>query len=294
MKGVTRATLGLVLVAGAATATEMPEPRLEQLAPDVYAYTAAHDVAGEPLFNVSGIVATAEGVVIFDGMENAAASQRLREAAEGLGRGPLRFLVMGSWAPGDRSAGNEVFGDVPIIAHRDARANLARHWSERPDPPLPTVTFDKRLELHLGGKEIHVLYLGRGHAAGDAVMYLPDDGIVFASELFFNRVFPGLRTGYSLEWIETIDRIKALGAEMVVPGHGELSDAPTLLARLDEFRQSLVDVREAVERASEAGLSMDEAVAQVSLPRYRDWQLYELLLERNVRRIYDELAGRVD
>ncbi len=38
---------------GAATATEMPEPRLEQLAPDAYAYTAAHDVAGEPLLNVT-------------------------------------------------------------------------------------------------------------------------------------------------------------------------------------------------------------------------------------------------
>ena len=293
------ATVVAWMTAGTATllaaGITLPEPRLHQLAPDVFAYTAAHDVSGEALVNVSGIVATAEGVVVFDGMEDTAASQRLRRAAEGLGRGPVRLLVAGSWAPGDRTSGNDAFRDVPIVSHRDARQKLVEYWAtaKGPAPPLPTIAFDSRLDLHLGGKEIRLLYLGRGHAPGDVVMYLPEEQILFSSELFFNRVFPGLRTGFSREWIETIDRIKAVGAKLVVPGHGDLADAETLRGRLDEFRQSLVDLRAEVDKAYRAGHPVEEAIREVSLPRYRGWQLYGELMERDVRRLYDELSGKV-
>jgi len=271
------------------------EGTMHRLAPDVYAYTLAHDVSGESLLNVSGIVATSEGLVLFDGMPNEASSRKLRQAAEALGRGPARFLVIGSWAPGDRTSGNNVFKDLTLIAHRDARAKLAEYWGERkePAPQLAHVTYGDRVELHLGGKRLEVIYLGRGHAPGDAVLHLPDEGIVFASELFFNRVFPGLRTGFSREWVEAIDRIKALGAPLIVPGHGDLADAATLRARLEEFRQALVDVRAEVEQLYRAGRSVDEAVRETQVSRYRDWQLHGLLKERNVRRLYDEFAGRV-
>lgn len=292
------AAIGAVILWAApvgAAPMPLPEPQMHRLAPDVYAYTAAHDVGGEALLNASGIVATSEGVVVFDGMDDVAASRRLRQAAEGLGRGPVRFLIAGSWAPGDRTSGNEVFRDVPIISHRDARQLLVEYWAKAsgPAPPLPSVTFDQDLALHLGGKEMRVMYLGRGHAAGDVVLYLPQDGVLFASELFFNRVFPGLRTGFSQEWIQTLDRIKAVGARMIVPGHGEVVDADTLRARFDEFRQSLVDLRAEVEKAYRAGQPVEEAVRSVSLPRYKEWQLYGQLMERDVRRLYDEFSGKI-
>lgn len=288
-------TVLLIALASPAAALDLPEGKLHRLAPDVYAYTLAHDVSGEALLNVSGIVATSEGLVVFDGMPNEDSSRKLRQAAEGLGRGPVRFLVVGSWAPGDRTSGNNVFRDVTLIAHRDARAHLVKYWTERkePAPQLAHVTYGDRVDLHLGGKRLEIIYLGRGHAPGDAVLHLPDEGIVFASELFFNRVFPGLRTGFSREWVEAIDRIKALGAPLIIPGHGELADAATLRARLDEFRQALIDVRAEVERLYQAGRTVEEAVRELQLIRYRDWQLHGLLKERNVRRLYDEFAGRV-
>lgn len=291
-----RASLSVLFLTSAlaAAALELPEGKLHRLSPDVYAYTLAHDVSGEALLNVSGIVVTSEGIVLFDGMPNDESSRKLRQAAEGLGRGPVRFLVMGSWAPGDRTSGNNVFRDLTLIAHRDARAKLVEYWAGRkePAPQLAHVTFTERVELHLGGKRLDIIYLGRGHAPGDAVLHLPDEGIVFASELFFNRVFPGLRTGYSQEWVAAIDRIKALKAPLVIPGHGDVADADTLRARLDEFRQSLVDVRAEVEKLHKSGRTVDQAVGELQLTRYRDWQLTALLKERNVRRLYDEFAGQ--
>ena len=83
----------------------------------------------------------------------------------------------------------------------------------------PDLTFSDRLVLDLGGREVHVRFLGRGNTAGDAVVFLPQERIVAAGDLLVSPL-PFTYDGFPSEWVGTLERIAALGPAVIVPGHG--------------------------------------------------------------------------
>jgi len=65
--------------------------------------------------------------------------------------------------------------------------------------------FRDRITLYLGGKEIQVLYLGRAHTRGDSIIYVPQDRIVYLSEIFSAGQFLFMNDGYGLDWLKTVE-----------------------------------------------------------------------------------------
>lgn len=86
---------------------------------------------------------------------------------------------------------------------------------------LPDVRFDHELDVDLGNREVRVLHLGRGNTAGDAVVSLPAEKIVITGDVLVHPV-PYCFGGYPSDWIGTLEALKGLGAETIVPGHGEI------------------------------------------------------------------------
>ena len=86
---------------------------------------------------------------------------------------------------------------------------------------MPEAVYTERMTVHLGDKRIELRYFGPGHTEGDTVVYLPDDGVAFLSELYFNGVFASLAEGYASEHLETLSEIMKLEATWFLPGHGE-------------------------------------------------------------------------
>ncbi|NIP82584.1 MAG: hypothetical protein GWM90_26540, partial [Gemmatimonadetes bacterium] len=91
-------------------------------------------------------------------------------------------------------------------------AALARRPDEEGHAPvvLPTQLVEDFEVLLLGGREIHVLFLGRAHTGGDLVVYLPAEKVLFMSEAYLHRVFPAMRSAYPTEWVAMIERAQAL------------------------------------------------------------------------------------
>ena len=83
----------------------------------------------------------------------------------------------------------------------------------------PALTFADRLTLWLGAREIRLLHLGRGHTAGDVVVFLPRERIVCTGDLF-NGYIGYMGDAYLDEWPDTLERLAALDFETVIPGHG--------------------------------------------------------------------------
>src|SRR5438132_3031408 len=179
----------------------------------------------------SGIIVTSEGVVVVDALDSEAVARTEREAIANTIRQPVRFLVSSPYH-NPFSKGNVAYADVWKIGHENYRTDLIRQMERDKASPeeqkarLPNQTFRDRTTLYLGGKEIQVLYVGRGHTRGDSIVYVPQDRIVYLSELFFAEQFLFIDDGYGLDWLKALDAVDALGAEIFVPAHGPIPADP--------------------------------------------------------------------
>jgi cyclase len=248
------------------------------------------------LFN-SGVVATSEGVVVFDALDSEAVARAERQAIADVVKQPVRFLVSSVFHD-PFSKGNVAYGDVLKIGHDTYRAGLldqmqrGRLPDEEQRARMPDATFRDRMTLHLGGKEIQILYFGSAHTKGDSILFIPQDRIVYMSEVFFNEEFPNMAGGYGVSWIRVLDAVKALDADIFIPGHGPIPEDPRQTrAALDRMRQILVEARDGIQNEIAQGVSEDQAVAAVKLDQYA--KLYAFGAQREVvlRRIYKELKG---
>jgi len=266
---------------------------LRQIIPGHYVYTTNNEGR---LFN-SGIVATNDGVVVFDALDTDAIARAEREAIANVIKQPIRYLVSSPFHD-PFNGGSAVYADVFKIAHENYRAGLIDQMQRGNVPAdvqrvrLPNATFRDRMTLYLGGKEVQILHFGNAHTKGDSVLFVPQDRIVYMSEVFFNEEFPNMAGGYGVSWIKVLDVVRALDADIFIPGHGPVPDDPKQTrAALERARQILVEARDGVQSEIAKGANEDAAVAAVKLQQYE--KLYAFGAQREVvlRRIYKELKG---
>jgi len=266
---------------------------LRQIIPGHYVYTTNNEGR---LFN-SGVVATSEGVVVFDALDTDAIARAERQAIADAVKQPIRYLVSSPFHD-PFNGGSAVYADVFKIAHENYRTGLIDQMQRGNVPGdmqrmrLPNATYRDRMTFYLGGKEIQVLYFGNAHTKGDSVLFVPQDRIAYLSEVFFNEEFPNMAGGYGVSWLRVLDALRALDADIFIPGHGPIPDDPKQTrAALDRARRILVDARDGIQTQIAQGATEDQAVAAVKLDQYS--KLYAFTGQREVvlRRIYRELKG---
>lgn len=298
---ITRAMLlSLLLALQSAAAAQGPAAEraptsgtLRQIIPGHYVYTQNN--AGR-LFN-SGVVAGSDGVLVFDALDSEALARSERQAIAGVTTQPIRYLVSSVFHD-PFSKGNLAYADVLKIGHETYRAGLldqmqrGRLSDEEQRARTPNATYRDRMTFYLGGKEIQVLHFGAAHTKGDSILFVPQDRIAYMSEVFFNEEFPNMAGGYGVSWIRVLDAVRALDADIFIPGHGPIPDDPRQTrAALDRARQILVEARDGIQNQIARGATEDQAVAAVPLQQYE--KLYAFAAQREVvlRRIYKELKG---
>jgi glyoxylase-like metal-dependent hydrolase (beta-lactamase superfamily II) len=262
---------------------------LRQLIPGYYVFSST-------TFN-SGVIATSEGVVVLDALSSEAIARQERETIASVIKQPVRFLVSSTFH-NNYTWGNVAYQDVIKIGHEDYRTDLLTQMQrDRVSPEeqkarLPQVTYRDRLTLHLGGKDIQVLHLGKGHTRGDSIIFVPQDRIAYVSELFFSDQFLYINDGYGVSWLKTLDAVEALPADIIVPAHGPIPTDPKETRQgLRRFRQMLVDLRDAVQKEISRGATEDQAAAAIQFPQYEKLQGYKSQREVAVRRTYREIMG---
>jgi cyclase len=283
------------LAASQAPAADRPagSGSLRQIIPGHYVYTVNN--AGR-LFN-SGVIATADGVVVFDALDSESVARAERESIANAIKQPVRYLISSPFHD-PFSKGNSAYTDVFKIGHENYRAGLIDQMQRGRTPAeeqlarLPNATYRDRLTLHVGGKEIQILYLGAAHTTGDSILFVPQDRIAYLSEVFFSGEFPNMAAGYGISWIRVLDAVRALGADILVPGHGPIpADPKQTRAELDHMRQLLVDARDAIQHEIGSGATEDQVVTAVKLQQYEKLPSFGAQREVVVRRMYKEIKG---
>lgn len=160
------------------------------------------------------------------------------------------------------------------------------------DIPAPNLTFNREIKMYLGGKEIQVFHVKRGHTDGDSIIYFVQDKVVHMGDLFFYKVVPFIDRAHgasTTEWMETIDAVAArvdFGSQ-VIPGHGQV----TTVEELKAFKQYFLDLRAAVKEAIAAGKTRQQAVADIKLAKYAEYNGYAQRFALNVGVVYDEIKA---
>lgn len=152
---------------------------------------------------------------------------------------------------------------------------------------LPTQTVTEPWVVPAQDRLIEVLPIGRGHTAGDLVVWLPKERVLFAGDLVYVNRLPWLADGDTRAWLIALARLKVLRPTVVVPGHGAVGDASSL-GVLEEY---LTDLRSEVLRLRLQGVPRQDARQRVQLPRYQTWLKYAEWLPLNVEKVYSEIES---
>ena len=156
----------------------------------------------------------------------------------------------------------------------------------------PTVTLADSLTLYRGGREIRLLFLGRGHTGGDVVVYLPKERVVATGDLLVTNL-SYIGDAYITDWIATLDRLKGLDFDWVLPGHGQAFQGK---AKIDQFQSYLRDFWSQAQKLHAAGVKPEDAAKQVDMRSHAtDYPSITApgVLDHGVYRAYELIEGTV-
>ncbi len=194
--------------------------------------------------------------------------------------------VVNTHANGDHCYGNELVADAEIIASTAcaeemgevAPAMLAGLNSAPGDVgelfrsffgdfdfdgitlTPPTRTFDGRLTVDVGGRDVELIEVGPAHTRGDAIVHVPDAKVVFTGDILFIGGTPIVWAGPLSNWVAACDLMLGMDVDVVVPGHGPLTDKAGVAAVRDYL--AFVDT-EATAR-HDAGIDAWEAAKDIA------------------------------
>jgi glyoxylase-like metal-dependent hydrolase (beta-lactamase superfamily II) len=264
---------------------------LKEVGPGVHAWMAPNGAWGEA--NAGLVVGDGESLLV-DTLWDLPCTRRMLDAMAPLvAQAPIGTLV-NTHGDGDHWFGNELAGAREIIATDAAAAHEMRAVTPgsmlalrrlgaalalagRPSGRFlkgmagpfdhrgitltrPTRTFSGRLELDVGGRRVELIEVGPAHTHGDLIVHVPDARVVFAADVVFLGSTPVMWAGPLEGWLRALDTIAELEPDVVVPGHGPVTD----IAGLDAVRAYWTYLESASRRRPDARTIVlsDEYAAQ--------------------------------
>lgn len=184
---------------------------------------------------------------------------------------------------------NYVDFDLPEKAEVVASVQIWRELTaETREFKNSNLVFDQSLTLNRGATSLVLLNMGKGHSGGDVVVYLPREGVLFASDLMFNDTVGYMGDASVLEWGEAIERLGEIPARIVVPGVGKITDN----AGIARFQKFYRDFMTEVLRNVEKGNNLSQTRKEFSLDAYRELPGFSTFVDVNLERAYKQLKSR--
>lgn len=176
---------------------------------------------------------------------------------------------------------------------------LFKNPEEIPGLTRPTTTFKDSFQIDLGGDRGHLdlQFCGRGHTAGDIVVWHEKSRTLFAGDLV--EAEAALYTGdaFHFDWSSaTLDRVKAFRAENIIGGRGAIARGIDATDKaVEQTRAFLTAMIEHTGRVHRAGGTLKQAflACHAALePEFGRWPIFEHCLPFDVKRLWDEYDGK--
>ncbi|MFC1868403.1 MBL fold metallo-hydrolase [Thermodesulfobacteriota bacterium] len=222
-----------------------------------------------------GLITTTEGNVLIDSPMRPSDAIKWRDEISSMGE--VRYQINSEEHP-DHTDGSRFLPGV-LITHQNTREKLERvsagellERAKHIDPEgvtiaegcplrLPDITFSDSLDLYLGNLTVKLFHLP-GHSDGGIGIYIPEEKVVFTTDIVFHKKKSWLHESTPSKWLDSLNKLGGLDLETIVPGHGDICKKDYL----DEQEGIINKWVELVQSAIAQGLSVDEAKAKISCP----------------------------
>jgi glyoxylase-like metal-dependent hydrolase (beta-lactamase superfamily II) len=268
----------------------------------------------------AGLITSGATSLLVDTLYTLAHTQEMLDAMRAAAPAAASIdILVNSHADPDHTFGNQLVGGAQIIATKNAAEDMVVNLT--PDQVraivantgqmgiggqffarlcapfdfsgielvLPTETFTGTKTLQVGEKTVELIDVGPAHTRGDLIVFVPEDRVVFVGDLLFSGAHAVLWSGPVSRWTRACDVILDLDADVVVAGHGPVSDK----AGLREFREYLEYIESEATAMHARGLSVKRAARTIDLSAYAHWLDRERIVLA-IDTIYKGLEGNTD
>jgi len=280
----------------------------EKLSDNAWAYTAE----GDPN---TGVIIGDDSVMIIDATATPVAAQGVIAKVREITDKPIKYVVLTHYhavrvlgASGYKSEGLE-----QVIASRDTYDLIVERGQQDMDSEIgrfprlfqavesvpgltwPTITFEGEMALWMGGLEVRIKQVGRGHTKGDAIVYLPSQNICFSGDLVEADAACYTGDAYLADWPQTLDNLAAMNFDKLVPGRGPALLTPEAVQKgLAYTRDFVSTLYTSAQEAVAQGMDLKATMAHTRKamdPKFAQVFIYEHCLPFDVTRAHDEASG---
>ncbi|MFV0361219.1 MBL fold metallo-hydrolase [Tropicimonas sp.] len=276
-----------------------------QVGDGLYAFTAE----GDPN---TGVIIGDESVMIVEAQATPRLARKVIECVRSVTDKPISHVVLTHYHA-VRVLGASAYGAREIIMSDVAAAmveergqedwdsefarfpRLFQGHEEIPGLTRPTTTFSGSMTVYLGRRRVDIMKLGRAHTAGDAVIWVPDQEVMFTGDIveYHSACYCG--DGHFGDWSGTLANIAAFEPRAIAPGRGDALLGEEMVARaLEATADFVASTYRPVARIVARGGTLKEAWDAVRAecdPKFAEYAIYEHCLPFNVARAYDEARG---
>lgn len=256
----------------------------------------------------AGFVVTDDGVVVFDALGTPALGQALLDAIGRVTRQPVRLLVLSHYhadhyygAQAFKAAGAEVWAHAAGRGVTGSESALQRLEQRRRDL-FPWVNEDTRLvdadrwldfpasgelAFRRGGVSFRLIDVSAAHSPGDIMMFVEDEQLLFAGDLYFTGRIPFVAGADTRRWLQALDHVAALRPRLAVPGHGQPSSQ--VVDDLHLTRDYLRDLRTRMAGAVRDMVDFEQAYDAIDWSAWSAMPAFVPANRLNARSVYLEL-----
>lgn len=279
--------------------------RFEELGRGCYAYSSDG-------CSSTGVIVGERGVLIVDAQATPDQAERVLEKIRTVSDKPVKQVVLthfhadSSLGASAFEAGETVASDLTkrmldtrgaeeILVARERVPDLFAGLPASTTVSLPSMTIASSMSIDLGGIDVRLMHLGRGHTTGDLVVWVPGSAVMFTGDLVQTSAVPYCGDAHLSDWTRALDRIAAFRPTTLVPGRGKSAIGATAVAQaIENTRDFVTTLRDAAAACVEQNLGLKDTFAAVSDAlgsQFGSKADFELNLPINVARAYDEALG---
>jgi cyclase len=269
-----------------------------------------------------GAAITDDGILLIDCPVRPTDSRKWQEELRALSPLGIRYLISTDYH-GDHSIGSAFIEGVTYIAPQLVYEQIAKinekiipsraktfveplkeqGFKEEAEEiakavlPLPKICFEDSIILHFPPLTFEIKRLG-GHTPACSIVYIPEENVLFASDVVIEQPNPGMGDASLSQWIKALEWIEGVPVDRIVPGHGEVCDKDVVRRLKERFEM----IRGNMEKLVRAGQTKGEAVASDSFEKlfWADtsrgtyWvQQRKDTFRRGLERVYDEIKDEI-